>query len=284
MIRAFHTAWSAPLFARDPNAKYGAADFELLTTALSALLWRRYNGPVDLYCDEIAHAYYDSLGLTGLWDAIHPLPLDAGLDADCFWAAGKLLALRQAESPCVMLDTDFIVWQPLGETLRGLPLAVIHREPLDSGIYPDPHTLRTRAPFDLSQFDLTQPAANTALAWFADGAFKDRYCDAALEFMRQALPDGDRLTYMVFAEQRLLPMLAARDGIPLAALSNLPTLFFTKQRAFTHTWGYKQILRTDPAARKQFCRRCAARITREFPDFAPRLTAVRGLTQYFQHA
>ena len=111
MIRAFHTAWSAPLFARDPHARYGAADFELLTTALSALLWRQHNGPIDLYCDGTAHAYYESLGLLGLWDAVHPLPRNAGLDADCFWAAGKLRALRQAKSPCVMLDTDFIVKQ-----------------------------------------------------------------------------------------------------------------------------------------------------------------------------
>ena len=284
MIRAFHTAWSAPLFARDPHARYGAAEFELLTTALSALLWRQHNGPIDLYCDGTAHAYYESLGLLGLWDAVHPLPRNAGLDADCFWAAGKLLALRQAKSPCVMLDADFIVWQPLEELLRGLPLAVIHREPLDAGIYPDPQPFCAEADFDLSGLDLTEPAANTALAWFADGPFKNRYCDTALDFMRRAQPHGDRLTHMVFAEQRLLPMLAARDGIPLAALSGLPALFLSGQRRFTHTWGYKQVLRDDPTARAQFCRRCAARLTRDFPAHSPRLAAVTGLSQYFDQA
>ena len=284
MIRAFHTAWSAPLFARDPNARYGAADFELLTTALSALLWRRHNGPLDLYCDEIAYAYYESLGLLDLWDAIHPLPLDASLDADCFWAAGKLLALRQMQSPCVMLDTDFIVWQPLEPLLRGLPLAVIHREPLDSGIYPDPQPFCSEAGFDLSGLDLTEPAANTALAWFADASFKNRYCDTALDFMRRAKPQGDRLTHMVFAEQRLLPMLAARDRVPLSALSDLAALFFSGQQMFTHTWGYKQVLRTDPAARERFCRRCASRIARDFPAFSPRLAAIGGLAQYFDQA
>ncbi|MBR3867490.1 MAG: hypothetical protein IKM54_06835 [Butyricicoccus sp.] len=281
MIRAFHTAWSAPLFARDPDARYGAADFELLTTALSALLWRQQNGPIDLYCDEIAYAYYESLDLTDLWDAVYPLPLDAGLDADCFWAAGKLLALRQSKTPCVMLDTDFIVWQPLEDLLRGLPLAVIHREPLDSGIYPDPQSFCADASFDLSGLDLTEPAANTALAWFSDEDFKNRYCDTALDFMRHAQPRGDRLTHMVFAEQRLLPMLSAQNGIPLTALSDLPTLFFSEQKLFTHTWGSKQLLRADPAARNRFCRRCAARIERDFPAFSPRLAAIRGLAQYF---
>ena len=281
MIRAFHTAWSAPLFARDPNARYGAADFELLTTALSALLWRQQNGPIDLYCDGIAHAYYESLNILDLWDAVYPLPLDAGLDADCFWAAGKLLALRQAEPPCVMLDTDFIVWQPIEQLLQALPLAVIHREPLDSGIYPDPQLFCKEADFDLSELDLTEPAANTALAWFADEAFKNHYCDTALAFMQRVKPCGDRLTHMVFAEQRLLPMLAAHSNLPLAALSDLPALFFSGQQIFTHTWGYKQILRSDAAARVSFCRRCAARIEQDFPAYAPRLAAINGLAQYF---
>ena len=281
MICAFHTAWSAPFFARQPEGRYGAEDFELLTTALSALTWRRHSGPIDLYCDPIAGAYFDRLGLTPLWERVLPLPDADGIDADCFWAAGKLLALRQADAPCVMLDTDFIVWQPLEPVLSGLPLAAIHREPLTADIYPDPRGLRTRAPFDLSDFDLTLPAANTALAWFADAAFKNRYADAALAFMRDALPCGDRLTYMVFAEQRLLPMLAAREGVPLAALADLGALFTSGQNFFTHTWGYKNVLRADPAARERFCRRCASRLARDFPEAAPMLARVDGLEPYF---
>lgn len=281
MIRAFHTAWSAPLFARDADAKYSVSDFDLLTTALSALTWKRYNGPIDLHCDEIALAYYKKLSLTALWDQIYPLPLDAGLDANCFWAAGKLLALRQTDTPCVMLDTDFIVWQPIETMLHDLPLAVIHREPLDSGIYPDPHSLCATQPFDLSGFDLTEPAANTAFAWFADMDFKNLYCDTALDFMRNALPNGDRLTYMVFAEQRLLPMLAAQKNIPLAALSDLESLFFSGQNLFTHTWGYKQLLRSDSEARLRFCSRCAKRIQRDFPEAVSVLAGINGLTIYF---
>lgn len=283
MIRAFHTAWSAPLFARDRHAKYGVEDFELLTAALSALEWRRCNGPIDLFCDPVAHAYYEQLGLLPLWDEIHPLPLDVPFDPSCFWAAGKLLALRRMDAPCAMIDTDFIVWQPLEAILSALPLAVIHREPLVPDIYPDPHGLRTRAPFDLSAFDLAQPAANTAFSWFADPDFKNRYCDAALRFMEDALPDGDRLTYMVFAEQRLLPMLAAQDGVPLAALADLSALFTTGQNFFTHTWGYKNVLRADPAERERFCRRCAARISRDHPAHADRLAAVGGLSTYFDN-
>ena len=283
MIRAFHTAWSAPRFACDPHAKYGVEDFELLTTALSALEWRRCNGSIDLFCDPVAHAYYDRLGLLSLWDEIHPLPLDAPFDASCFWAAGKLFALRRMNAPCAMIDTDFIVWQPLEAILSELPLAVIHREPLVPDIYPDPNGLRTRSPFDLSAFDLPLPAANTAFSWFADPDFKNRYCDAALTFMQDALPDGDRLTYMVFAEQRLLPMLAARDNIPLTALADLGALFTTGQNFFTHTWGYKNTLRAAPAERDRFCRRCAARILRDHPAFADKLAAVNGLSPYFEH-
>ncbi len=96
--------------------------FELLTTALSALAWRRENGPIRMICDTRAQRYYDALGLTFLWDGgVHPL-LDAvpeDVNPMAFWAAGKLYALSAMPSPCVMIDTDFICWKPLAPLVDG---------------------------------------------------------------------------------------------------------------------------------------------------------------------
>ena len=74
MLHAFHSNWTRPFFARNPDGEYAVEPFELLTSALSALAWRRENGPIRMICDTQAQRYYDALGLSFLWDGgVHPL-------------------------------------------------------------------------------------------------------------------------------------------------------------------------------------------------------------------
>lgn len=44
LMQAFHSNWTRPFFIRNPHMEYRIEPFELLTTALSALEWRRENG------------------------------------------------------------------------------------------------------------------------------------------------------------------------------------------------------------------------------------------------
>lgn len=283
-MQAFHVNWTAPGFARRPDAPYAVEPFELLTTALSALLWRQENGTISMVCDSEAAAYYDRLGLTGLWDGgVRPVldGVDRNVDPVCFWAAGKLYALREMDAPCVMIDTDFIVWRDLSAFWDGHPLITIHREDVTPEIYPDASAFHLHRPFDLASLDWRVRPANTALAYFGDPAFTRLYCDAAIDFMRAASPADDSLTYMVFAEQRLLAMLAAREGVPLDSFSDLDALFGAGQSWFTHVWGFKQQMRDDPALCDDFCRRCAVRLMRDFPQAALPLSRVDSLAPYF---
>ena len=285
MLHAFHSNWTRPFFARRPGAAYAVEAFELLTTALSALAFRRENGSIAMLCDTTAAAYYEANGLTFLWDGgVHPVldAVDREIDPVCFWAAGKLYALRaMADEPCMMIDTDFIVWRDLSPVLTDCPLAAIHREDLMPEIYPDPALLRTHRPFPLDSLDRTVRPANTALAWFGDPAFTRLYTQTAIDFMRAASPADNALTYMVFAEQRLLAMLADREGVPLTALSDLASLFLSGQDWFTHVWGFKDQLRADPAVYDAFCRRCARRLSADFPAAARRLRESPPLARYF---
>ena len=95
-MRGFHVNWTRPFAVRAPGMPYAVEPFELLTTALSALFWRRENGSICMVCDSRAAEYYASLGLDFLWDdGMHPL-LDAmpdDINATAFWAAGKLYAV-----------------------------------------------------------------------------------------------------------------------------------------------------------------------------------------------
>lgn len=285
MLRAFHSTWTRPFLVRSPDQPYAVEPFELLTTALSALAWRRENGPIRMICDTKAQRYYDTLGLTFLWDeGVHPL-LDAvpdDVNPMAFWAAGKLYALSAMPSPCVMIDTDFICWKPLAPLLTGLDAAAIHREDITPDIYPDSRTFTQTHSFDFAAFDWTVQPFNTALCYLADDDFRRYYTDTAIRFIRCSRDADDVLTYMVFAEQRLLAMCAARKHIRVAALSDLESLFTGSQQGFfTHIWGFKQQMRDDPALYEDFCRRCAARLRRDFPDAAERIATVPTLAPYF---
>lgn len=285
MIRAFHSNWTRPYFARRmENIPYTIDAAELLTTALSALVWRRENGSISMLCDSTAKDYYLSEGLDFLWDdGIHPVldKMDSTIDPICFWAAGKLYALRKFGAPCVMLDTDFIVWRDLSARLAPHKLAVIHHEDIVPDIYPDRSALHTHRPFDFESLDWTVRPTNTALSWFSDADFVAYYTQTALDFMRAASPADHHLTYMVFAEQRLLPMLAKQHGLSICSLMELPELFCSGQDWFTHIWGFKQQLRQNEQTYRDFCTRCAKHLRRDFPEAAERLCQTSVLAPYF---
>ena len=270
MLRAFHSNWTRPFFARSPDRPYTVEPFELLTTALSALAWRRENGPIRMICDTEAKRYYDTLGLSFLWDeGVHPLldTMPKDVNPMAFWAAGKLYAMAAMPCPCVMIDTDFICWKPLAPILKGLDAAAIHREDIMPDIYPDARAFTQTHGFDFSGFDWTVQPFNTALCYLADDGFRRYYTDTAIRFIRSSPNADDVLTYMVLAEQRLLAMCAAKKGIRAAALSDLEALFTGAQQGyFTHIWGFKQQMRDEPALYEDFCRRCAARLRRDFPE------------------
>ena len=286
MLRAFHSNWTRPFFVRGAGRPYAVEPFELLTTALSALAWRRENGPIRMICDSEAERYYESLGLCFLWDeGVHPL-LDAvpqDVNAMAFWAAGKLYALSAMPSPCVMIDTDFVCWKPLSPLVEGLDAAAIHREDIMPDIYPGPAAFPQTHGFDFAALDWSVQPLNTALAYFGDDAFRRYYTDTAIRFIRSSPGADDVLTYMVFAEQRLLAMCAAKRQARVKALSDLPALFGGAQQGyFTHIWGFKQQMRDESALYEDFCRRCAARLRRDFPDAAARIARVPALTRYFE--
>ncbi len=282
-MRAFHVNWTRPFAARFPDAAYAVEPFELLTTMLSALSWRTLGGSIALFTDARGADYYRTLGLESLWDdGIRPLPpIPQTVDPQVFWAAGKLYALREMDTPCVMLDTDFIVWRDIAPLCAQSDAAVIHFEPLDPAIYPDRSALHASPPFDLDALDWSVPACNTALAYFGDEALKADYTLHAHAFMEHAPEARDPLLYMVFAEQRLLAMRCAARGAKLTALATLPALFSGEQTYFTHVWGHKQQMRNDPRLYHDFCLRCAARLMRDYPAEAALAARIPQLSPYF---
>ncbi|HBI63882.1 MAG TPA: hypothetical protein DDX51_02020 [Clostridiales bacterium] len=283
-MRAFASNWTRPYAMRRPGQPYEIPDYELLTTILSALMWRRNNGSIRMITDRVGARYYRSLGLAPVWDDGISCELDDipyTVDPSTFWAAGKLYALSHVPAPCAMIDTDFIVWCSLRDRLKASDLTVIHQEPLSPDIYPDPSAFVLSDSYAFpSDWDWSEPACNTAFAWFGKESLRRTYLTQALDFVH-AVRGRDSLIYMVFAEQRLLGMCARAQHIRVDTLSDPDALFDPKQTDFTHIWGFKQALASHDDVRAAFCHRCASRIIRDFPAYRAVCAAIPSLRNYF---
>lgn len=262
------------------RGEYQTEDFELLTTILSALMWRAKNGKITMVTDTVGAEYYRRIGLGDIWDSMEVLLDDIDVNPDVFWAAGKLYALKEQSAPVAMIDTDFIVWETLDFDALG-EVTVIHFEDLYPDVYP-PKEYFTMTEYEFDErFDWSLRACNTAFCVIKDNELLKLYTDTAVEFMRSAREENDRLAYMVFAEQRLLPMCAKLSGAAVSAFSSLDELFSERERRFTHTWGMKQQMRDNPALRYDFCKRCINRIIHENPHMYEVMRKIDSLKQYF---
>ena len=107
------------------------------------------------------------------------------------------------------------------------------------------------------------------------------YTDKSIEFMRHTSEQNDRLAYMVFAEQRMLPMCAKKLNMSIMSFSDLNKLFKNGDNMFTHTWGMKQQMRDNAFLRADFCRRCIKRIIKDYPEMKNIIMNIENLKQYF---
>ena len=284
MLEAFHSNWTKPFFSYGGSDKeYFIDDFEVLTTMLSALQWRKNNGGIKMYTDLRGKLYYEELGISHIWNlGIETIldGIDEQIDPFLFWAAGKIYSLKNANTPCVMMDTDFIVWNKLEMNKDGI--YVIHTEDLNSSVYPD------KAYFDMDEnyhfedeWSWTERPCNTAFLYIKDDKFKKYYTDKSIEFMKNCLSGKDTIANMVFAEQRLLSMCARQKNILINSLMEL-TPYGILQNNFTHIWGYKRELRKDEVKRKKFCIDCIKRIIYDFPEEESTIFNIKMMQKYYK--
>ena len=197
MINAFHSNWTTPFFKLNPDKEYYIEDFEILTTIISALMWRAKNGSIKMITDEIGASYYRKLGIDNIWDLGIDTSLEKinnSIDSNLFWAAGKIYALKNHEAPCVMIDTDFIVWDRIEDLLLKSDISVIHKEEINPWVYPGKEyfNMKNGYLFD-EKWNWTVLPSNTAFAYIADNKFKEYYTTESIKncrHSRRAATDG----------------------------------------------------------------------------------------------
>ena len=245
-LRAFHTLCSRKMHTR---CNLCMQDFDILTMILSALYWKKNNGNIDLIADEENISYVKSKSLETLWDNIYEIP-NYDINREMFWAGGKIFALREQKTPIAMIDTDMIVWSDISTKLNE-KIVAIHNEPLIPEIYKVKEYFKMKKDYKFDhRLDWNVYPSNTAFLYISDKEFKNFYCNESIRFMQSSQDDSDTLSYMVFAEQRLLSMCAKISDINIGYMINYPENL-GNQDDFTHLWGYKKVL--------------AERILKEFP-------------------
>ena len=248
---------------------------------LSALKWRELNGKIKMVTDSVGFEFYRSRGMIRIWDEVTTEldELPQTVDPEVFWAAGKLYALDGATIPTAMLDTDFIVWERIAFDKLG-DLTVIHREDISPGTYPDIGAFKMKNGYSFDpDLDIYERPVNAAFYVIKNEELRNEYIRAAKEFIENSV-GKDRLTYMVFAEQRLLAMTAKKMNIEIGEFSDMERLFRDGARAFTHIWGMKEQMRRSPELRRGFCMRCMRRILTDFPQYEDVLRSIDELTPY----
>lgn len=262
---AIHINSTLPFFAKRKDGDYFTEDFTLYNTIISALQWRKLNGRIFMCTDSTGAAYYKRLGLESVWDGVLDIiPADMeGIDPEMFWAAGKLLAMREMKGDYALIDEDFIVWKKL--SLSETAVTAAHREDINPDVYPDPELFCADFPL-LKRLDKKILPCNTAFLYIPDEDFRRFYVSQSIAFMKSSRSCGDYLCHMVFAEQRLLAMLCGLQGIEIETLLDKDRLFVS-QDDYTHLWGAKQALRDNAEYREKFLERCQNRIISDFPEY-----------------
>lgn len=236
--------------------------------AISALKWREKNGSIILYADEICRSYLKKIGVLNLYDEVRNLDIDKNIRADIFWAAGKLCAMKDLDKPAVIIDTDLIVWEDIREELIGEKVSAMHIEPILFQTYKPPEYFNLKRGYEFDpDWDWSIPPSNTALLYIEDMQFKEYYLKSAANFIENIEDTKDTLSYMVFAEQRLLSMCAKKMNIAIKYMLKFPEAV-GNQSTFTHLWGYKGMMDQSDPVRKRFVDRLKNRLLTDFNERA----------------
>nr|AGS53585.1 hypothetical protein [uncultured bacterium contig00070] len=262
-LTAYHVNMTTPYLSRNKGKQYEMSKFELLTAQLSAMAWKQYNGEIYLITDKCGEEYIYAQKAESAWNGILPIldPRDSGIIAERFWASGKIQGMSLVKAPCVMLDMDFIVWEPL--CLDGFGLVTAHYELLDDlpQAYPPPSffIMSKRYSFNPA-WDFTANPMNTAFVYIKDNDFKDYYTDESTRFMKFERGTSDNgVRCMIFAEQRIMAMCAVEKGIKTDVLMDVNKLSELQNR-FTHIWSAKELLRENEELRNEYIKLCERKI------------------------
>ena len=288
-----HAFWSQPTLTGTQGhhltgvKKFKMFDFELLHFILSALFYKKHNGPIHLYTDNTFATYLSDNNLLHFWDYVdigkYTEFTNLNLNPKSNWTGFKTWLLSQIPSPFLLIDHDNIVYTKIPEELFDISVRFAHLESINPYYYPNQKDMECgNFEFDKNwNWDLD--VANTCLLYFNNDNFKNQYSKKAMEFEVNNSPKNKHLAEVqyLFADQRLLVMMLESLNIDYGTFSNnkftpngdLPDFTtigndpLLSKVGFDHTWGYKHHLKENKTARKIYIQRHIKMIEDNFNNF-----------------
>lgn len=243
-------------------AKKCTLQFDIIEYAYaitSATFWKKYNGPVYLYCDAFTKDEFEKRGMLELYDEVFSLPLcfnlykEHGINHTLFWAISKYLALEEFgyKSTAVLLDLDCVVFEPL-KLNPSVSLTGLHWDNPFQYFYMDNEFYRQ---FELQSLDLNTAPINCGIIHYQYPEIMSIACKEMLRFCRAYTDFYQRYHHlipdvypMMFSEQRLLPALFKAHGQRVDVFESLSLDDITRQLhndRISHLWGCKTKVTND---------------------------------------
>jgi len=172
-----------------------------------------------LFVDKFTRPYYESFGITELFDEVNDIMLDEHVDIDknVFWAAGKLMAQRITPGPTLTMDLDF--WVCADISMFGIfdsDISCLWVEEINEKYYHRHEDALKNSNLKI-ECDWDQYGINVSFLYLKDEEFKNTYCDLSIEYMKSMygkIPNNlsfeDKTKYILFAEQYLLNQIAKK--------------------------------------------------------------------------
>lgn len=295
-----YSLWAEP----KPDGIAALTDLETLLLAVSVSEWQRLHGRAHLYCDNAYAEYLEKKDLLALWDSVDTETISRAnrhnVNAKVFWTLGRLLALGTVRVPFVSLDCDLVLWRSfMSEFVEG-EMAVTHWEATnDSPWYPAPHELTMPSTYQFRpQRSWSLAASNASVIYFGRGteSVRDTYVEETLRFITgnnaRVMPKLGVAPEILYADQRLLPIIANEAGVPLRALINAtwspakskfvshdprygewePIGSKEQPAGITHGWFHKHFLASDDVAYSRLISELSMNLWAYHPPVAETLT------------
>lgn len=277
-----HTVYT-PVNRRGTGKIHDMMQFESITMILSALFWKRFQGPIKLYCDKDFYDYITLLGVTDLWDEIDTetlSQLDPTVNHNTFWAYSKMYVNSLQTKPFVSLDIDLFQAQPYDYTTHDIIFSHIEQsdnkfDSVDNTVrpvyYPDYHKwemFKSRF-LDYSNIKIGNNAMNVAVLAINKPKLYKEFMTYVNSFVKGNEFDPQDITthgferilrtvhsssLITFVEQRLLHAFIASKGYTSKPILNM--IYDGSEQGWvgdiadminpniTHLWGWKASYRT----------------------------------------
>ena len=262
-------------------------DFEVMVMIMSALSWRRYNGKIKLYADDVFANYIHENNLDFLWDNGIDIKIlsepKENINRKIFWAASKMDVINDMKINEVHMDVDFAAWGEMESFLsKDFDVIVSHFEDVNefNCYIPKEELVPPKGYVFNKNLDWNFPAINTSFIMFKNKDAKDIFCKECIRYMENNDAELPESAQMVFAEQRLTAMALKYKGMKIHTLSDVESCQ-NGTTNFIHLGGLKKVMKCDHNTKEHFNLACANRLRESFPEYLDKISQVKCLKKYF---